>query len=63
MEKTVKQLENENERLKEALREICKHISGIKEAFESVSDLLEKEEECRVTKEDVKKLLKKYSSL
>lgn len=63
MKKTLSQLEAENEKLKDALREITLQMENIQKTLDSVSDFLDKRKEGPVTNEDVKKLLEKYSTL
>lgn len=58
--------EQENIRLREALRKISEHQAQIQQILDSVKDLLavsEPFESTPVTDDDVKNLLKKYSRL
>ena len=60
------QLEQENERMKKALKEISAHQTEIRKLLDEVQDLLVEEEHIDntpVTEEDMKSLLKKYSRL
>lgn len=62
----LKQLEHDNARLKNALREISVHQTEIRKLLDGVHDLLyanEQTDSTPVTDEDVKSLLKKYSRL
>ncbi len=62
----LQQLEQENERMKKALKEISAHQTEIRKLLDEVQDLLVEEEHIDntpVTEEDVKSLLKKYSRL
>lgn len=66
MDEKLRDLESENERMREALRKVSEHYAQIQKILESVSDLLTEEEQvvvAQVTEEDVKHLLKKYSRL
>ena len=66
MDEKLRDLESENERMREALRKVSEHYAQIQKILESVSDLLTEEEQVvvtQVTEEDVKHLLKKYSRL
>lgn len=63
---TLQQLEQENERMKKALKEISAHQTEIRKLLDEVQDLLVEEEHIDntpVTEEDMKSLLKKYSRL
>ena len=63
---TLYQLEQENERMKKALKEISAHQTEIRKLLDEVQDLLVEEEHIDntpVTEEDMKSLLKKYSRL
>lgn len=62
----LQQLEQENERMKKALKEISAHQTEIRKLLDEVQDLLVEEEHIDntpVTEEDMKSLLKKYSRL
>ena len=64
MEKSITQLENENEKLISALKQVSTHMEEINKILESVSDLISSNDENKaVTDDDVKKLLKKYSKI
>ena len=62
----LKQLEQDNERLKKALKGISAHQAEIRKLLEEVQDLLSENEQIDntpITEEDLKNLLKKYSRL
>lgn len=67
MEEKIRQLEEENRRLREALRAVAQHRQEIQMLLDGVKDLLKTPEEnsepVHVTDDDVKNLLKKYSRL
>ena len=66
MDEKIKQLEYDNVRLKNSLKEIAAHQAEIQKRLDEIRDLLhenEKDENKPVTDEDVKSLLKKYSRL
>lgn len=63
MEKTPAQLQAENERLTNALRDISGHMEAIQKTLGEISDLLETRDDAPITNEDVANLLKKYSAL
>lgn len=66
MEEKIRELEEQNRRLREALRAIARHQDEIQSLLSGVKDLLEekqKDEQASVSDEDVKNLLKKYSRL
>lgn len=66
MDEKIKQLENENSRLKNALKEISIHQAEIQKQLDQIKDLIhadEKTDNTHVTDEDVKSLLKKYSRI
>jgi|GEM_PF-3236779 len=67
MEEMLRQLEEENNRMRETLLAIEHHQQEIEKLIDSVRDLLETPEEdgenAHVTDDDVKNLLKKYSRL
>ena len=66
MDEMMLQLEQENERMKNALKEIAAYQAEIQNQLDEISDLLyedEADENAPVTEEDVKSLLKKYSRL
>lgn len=66
MDEMMLQLEQENERMKNALKEIAAYQAEIQDQLDEISDLLyedEADENAPVTEEDVKSLLKKYSRL
>ncbi len=64
MEKSITQLENENEKLISALKQVSAHMEEINKILESVSDLISSDDDNKaVTDDDVKKLLKKYSKI
>ena len=56
-------LEAENDRLRKAVKEMSVHMEEIQKILDGLSDILTEEEDKHVTEEDVKKLLKKYSTL
>ncbi len=62
----LEQLEQENERMKQALKDITAYQSEIQNVLDEVQDLLYEEEHIEnapVTEDDVISLLKKYSRL
>lgn len=67
MEEKIRQLEEENSRLREALRAVAHHQQEIQALLDGVKDLLavpeSSGEKAHVTDDDVKNLLKKYSRL
>lgn len=66
MDEKIKQLEQDNARLKKALLEITAQHAEIQKRLDQIHDLLiedQKSEIKRVTDQDVKSLLKKYSRL
>lgn len=64
MEKTVSELQSENERLRTALEQISNHLIEIQKLFDQVSDLLKTaDNDAPLTNEGVKNLLQKYSRL
>lgn len=64
MEKTVSELQSENERLRTALEQISNHLIEIQKLFDQVSDLLKTaDNDAPLTDEGVKNLLQKYSRL
>ena len=65
MDKTNELLEEENERLRNAVVQIKAHLNEINEILESISDLTDKQDkhDSKVQEKDVISLLKKYSNL
>lgn len=64
MEKTVSELQSENERLRTALEQISNHLIEIQKLIDQVSDLLKTaDNDAPLTDEGVKNLLQKYSRL
>ena len=67
MEEKIRQLEEENRRMREALHAVAHHQQEIQKLLDGVKDLLETAEPDgeneHVSYDDVKKLLKKYSRL
>jgi len=66
MEERIRELEEQNRRLREALKAIARHQEEIQSLLGGVKDLLEEpqqDNQAQVTDEDVKNLLKKYSRL
>jgi len=67
MEEMLRQLEEENNRMRETLLAIEHHQQEIEKLIDSVRHLLETPDEdgenAHVTDDDVKNLLKKYSRL
>ena len=62
----LEQLEQENERMKQALKDITAYQAEIQNVLDEVQDLLYEEEHAPnapVTEDDVISLLKKYSRL
>ena len=62
----LEQLEQENERMKQALKDITAYQAEIQNVLDEVQDLLYEEEQnenAPVTEDDVISLLKKYSRL
>ncbi|MBR2280541.1 MAG: hypothetical protein IJ903_06440 [Ruminococcus sp.] len=57
------EIEAENDRLKEAVKEISYHMDEIQKILDGLDDILIEEDGKHVTEEDVINLLKKYSSL
>lgn len=57
------EIEAENDRLKEAVKEISYHMDEIQKILDGLDDILIEEDGKHVKEEDVINLLKKYSSL
>ena len=57
------EIEAENDRLKEAVKEISYHMDEIQKILDGLDDILIEEDGKHVTEEDVINLLIKYSSL
>ncbi len=62
-EEKIRQLEEENARLREALAQICEHTAAVTHLIDSLSATEEGHAAAPVTNHDVKNLLKKYSRL
>ncbi len=55
--------EAENAKLRKAIRDISVHVEEIEKILNGLKEITTEPEEKHVTKEDVKKLLEKYSSI